>query len=152
MASLRPRPTGPYRGYLRSLGPAIRGALAGRRNGARDQNRPKPGKPAARGRGLADQSEIASPALLEALLRVTGSAPESARSLAGSISEWVGSAPVTRPRNVLLAEYRAAGLDHGPPAEPLESLSELGRVRGMTPDILAAIAPSHALWATLTER
>ena len=89
---------------------------------------------------------LASPALLEALLRVTDSALESARSLAGSISEWVGSAPMPRPRNVLLAEYRASGLDHGPPAAPLESLSELGRVRGMTPDILAAIEPHLTLY------
>jgi general secretion pathway protein K len=89
---------------------------------------------------------LASPALLEALLRATGCAPESARPLAGSISEWVGSAPMPRPRNVLLAEYRAAGLDHGPPAEPLESLSELGRVRGMMPDILAVIRPHLTLY------
>jgi hypothetical protein len=42
------------------------------------------------------------------------------------------------------ASSSAAGLDHGPPAEPLESLSELGRVR-MTPDILAAIWPHLTL-------
>ena len=42
---------------------------------------------------------LASPALLEALLRVTGSEPESARRLAGAIGEWVGSAPVARPQN-----------------------------------------------------
>jgi general secretion pathway protein K len=89
---------------------------------------------------------LASPALLEALLRVACCAPESSRSLAGSISEWVGSAPMPRPRNVLLAEYRAARLDYGPPAAALESVSELGRVRGMMPDILAAIRPHLTLY------
>src|SRR5260370_18521673 len=40
---------------------------------------------------------LASPALLEALLRVTGSAAALARSLAGRTSEWGASAP--RPRH-----------------------------------------------------
>ena len=46
-----------------------------------------------------------------ALLRVTGSDPESARRLANAIGEWAGSAPVARPQSVVLADYRAAGLD-----------------------------------------
>ena len=88
----------------------------------------------------------ASPALLEALLRVTGSDAESARRLASAIGEWVGSAPAPRPRNVTLPEYRAAGLDYGPPVAPLETLDELGRVLGMTPATLAAIRPHLTLF------
>src|SRR5215472_17907218 len=84
---------------------------------------------------------LASPALLEALLRVTGSDPETARRLAGTIGEWVGSAPVARPQNAVLADYSAAGLDYGPPSAPIETLDELGRVIGMTPVVLAAIRP-----------
>jgi general secretion pathway protein K len=45
-----------------------------------------------------------------------------------------------------LAEYRAAGLDYGPPDAPLESIDELGRVLGMTPAILAAIRPHLTLY------
>jgi general secretion pathway protein K len=89
---------------------------------------------------------LASPALLEALLRATGSDPENARRLAIAIGEWVGSAPAPRPPNVLLAEYRAAGLDYGPPGAPLETLDELSRVLGMTPAILAAIRPHLTLF------
>ena len=63
----------------------------------------------------------ASPALLEALLRVTGSDPESARRLATAIGEWVGSAPVARSQDARLAQYRTAGFDYGPPGAPLES-------------------------------
>jgi general secretion pathway protein K len=81
----------------------------------------------------------ASPALLEALLRATGSDPESARRLASAIDEWVGTAPVARPQDVVLADYRTAGLDYRPPSGPLETLDELGRVLGMTPAILGAI-------------
>jgi general secretion pathway protein K len=88
----------------------------------------------------------ASPALLEALLRTTGSDPESARRLAAAIGEWVGSAPAPRPQNAQLADYRAAGLDYGPPGEPLETLDELGRVLGVTPAVLAAIRPHLTLF------
>ena len=88
----------------------------------------------------------APPALVEALLRVAGSDAETSRRLAYAISEWVGSAPAPRPPNVVLAEYQAAGLDHGPPAAPIETLEELGRVIGMTPAVLAAIRPHLTLY------
>jgi general secretion pathway protein K len=89
---------------------------------------------------------LASPALLEALLHVTGSDRESARRLAAAIGEWVGSAPVARSQNTRLAEYCVAGLDYGPPGAPLETLDELARVLGMTPAKLAAIRPHLTLF------
>lgn len=89
----------------------------------------------------------ASPALLEALLRVSGSDPDHARRLAAAITEWAGSAPDPAPPSVRLEEYRAAGLDYGPPGAPFETLDELGRVLGMTPVILAAIRPHLSLFA-----
>jgi general secretion pathway protein K len=88
----------------------------------------------------------ASPALLEALLHVTGSDQENARRLATAIGEWVGSASVTRPQDARLAEYRAAELDYGPPGAPLETMDELGRVLGMTPAMFAAIRPHLTLF------
>jgi general secretion pathway protein K len=88
----------------------------------------------------------ASPELLEALLRVTGSDAEVARRTAVAISEWVGSATASRPQETLLAEYRAAGLDYGPPGGPIETIDELGRVIGMTPAVLAAIRPHLTLF------
>ena len=88
----------------------------------------------------------ASPELLEALLRATGSDAESARRLASSIGEWVGSAPAARPQDAQLADYRAAGLDHAPPGAPLETIDELGRVLAMTPAVLNAIRPHLTLF------
>jgi general secretion pathway protein K len=100
---------------------------------------------------LRDESErinpnSAAPQLLEALLRLTGSDAESARRLAASISEWVGSDPAGRPQEAQLAEYQAAGLDYGPPNAPLETIDELGRVLGMTPPVLAAVRPHLTLF------
>lgn len=88
----------------------------------------------------------APPAPVEALLRVAGSDAETSRRLAYAISEWVGSAPAPRPPNVVVAEYHAAGLDYGPPAAPLETLEELGRVVGMTLGVLAANRPHLTLF------
>jgi general secretion pathway protein K len=88
----------------------------------------------------------ASPALLEAMMRAAGSDGESARRLAIAIGEWVGSAPAPRPPNVVLVDYRAAGLDYGPPGAALETLDELGRVLGMTSATFAAIRPHLTLF------
>jgi general secretion pathway protein K len=88
----------------------------------------------------------ASPVLLEALLRVIGSDPDNARRIATAISEWVGSATVPRPQEALVADYRAAGLDYGPPSAPFETLGELGRVLGMTPAVMMAIRPHLTLF------
>ena len=83
----------------------------------------------------------APPELTEALLRVIGSDPDTTHRLAAAISEWVGSGGIARPQDAVLAEYRAAGLDYGPPGTPIETLDELGRVLGMTPALLATIRP-----------
>jgi len=90
---------------------------------------------------------LASPAILEALLRAAGSDPDSARRLAAAIGEWVAAPGVARPQEALLAEYRAAGLDYAPPGEPLETVDELQRVLGMTPQLFAAIRPHLSLFA-----
>jgi general secretion pathway protein K len=102
---------------------------------------------------------LASPALLEGLLRAVGAEPETAQDLASAIVEWVGSAGSRRSQQELLAEYRAFGLDYAPPAAaaaksldelgsltPLESIEELGRVRGMPPQLLAALRPHLTLF------
>jgi general secretion pathway protein K len=88
----------------------------------------------------------APPELIEALLRVIGSDPDTAHRLAAALGQWVGSGSVVRPQDTVLAEYRAAGLDYGPPGAPLETLDELGRVLGMTPALLAALRPHLTLF------
>jgi general secretion pathway protein K len=90
---------------------------------------------------------LAAPALLEALFRVTGSDGETARRLSAAIGIWKGNPATTRLPEATEAEYRAAGLDYAPPGEPIESLDELQRVIGMTPDIFAAICPYLSLYA-----
>jgi general secretion pathway protein K len=88
----------------------------------------------------------ASPALLEALLHAIGADPESAYRVAIAIGEWVGSLAGARSQDAVLADYRAAGLDYGPPSAPFETLDELGRVLGVTPAMLAAMRPHLTLF------
>jgi general secretion pathway protein K len=88
----------------------------------------------------------ASGELLRGLLQAAGNAPENAAELARAITEWVGWASPARDPAVLSAEYRAAGLDYTPPKSPLESIDELERVRGMTPDLLSALRPHLTLF------
>jgi general secretion pathway protein K len=93
---------------------------------------------------------LAPPALLEGLLRALGAKAETASDLARAISEWAGVAQGAKNPAQLLAEYTAAGLDYAPPGSPLESLDELGRVRGMTTQLLAALRPHLSLFSPAT--
>jgi general secretion pathway protein K len=79
---------------------------------------------------------LASTALLQALVEVVTGNREQAASVAFTITEWVGAKKGPQPLTGINADYRAAGLNYGPPGEPFESINELGRVRGMTPDLL----------------
>ena len=87
------RRRGDFRGHLQPVGSAAR-TSAGRSTAAPRELAIGSSRVMVR---LEDEAwwinpSSASPALLEALLRVTGSDPESARRLAAAISEWVGSA------------------------------------------------------------
>jgi len=82
---------------------------------------------------------LASPALLQALLDAVAGNREQAAAVASAIAEWVGAKKGPQPFTGINADYRAAGLNYGPPGEPLESIDELGRVRGMTPDLLNSL-------------
>jgi general secretion pathway protein K len=90
---------------------------------------------------------LAAPALMSALLQVTGSNPATARQLANAIGEWAGVAGGAEMPDAMIAEYRQAGRDYGPPAQPFETLDELLGVLGMTPAIYAKIAPHLSLFA-----
>ncbi len=91
---------------------------------------------------------LASPALVEALLRIVGADPERSAALAAAIAEWVGQPTKSRQRTAL-ANFTVAGLDYRPPRSPLEGIEELARVRGMTPNLLAALAADPEVAAAL---
>ena len=91
---------------------------------------------------------LASPALMEALLRALGLDPDISRRVAAAIADWVGSSQTPKTADVLKAEYQTAGLDYAPPAAPFESIDEISRVLGVTPAIYAALRPHLTLYGT----
>ena len=89
---------------------------------------------------------LASPALMEALLRAVGTDPENAHHIAEAIGDWVGSSPKPKTPDVLKGEYQSAGLDYAPPGAPFETIDELARVLGMTSELYTALRPHLTLY------
>ena len=89
----------------------------------------------------------ASPELLQALLLRLGAPPAQATTAATSITEWRTPGDRSARGVAKAAEYRDAGLDHGPPGAPFETLGELRELRGMTPALLALLLPHLTLYS-----
>lgn len=101
---------------------------------------------------FADQSglvnpNIVSPDLLATVLVRLGVEPGQASRVASAIVDWRTPGRKAGRSGVKAAQYRAAGLDYGPPSAPFESLRELGDVLGMTPVLLTALAPHLTLYS-----
>ncbi len=90
---------------------------------------------------------IVSPDLLAALLVRLGAEPGRASRIAGAIADWRSPGRQAGRNGAKAAQYRAAGLDYGPPGAPFESLGELGDVLGMPPALLSALAPHLTLYS-----
>jgi general secretion pathway protein K len=88
----------------------------------------------------------ASPELVMALLVEVGADPRAAAGLAAAIQDWRTPATKPRPAGAKAAEYAAAGRRYGPPGSDFQSLDELGAVLGMTPAILARLAPHLSIY------
>lgn len=88
---------------------------------------------------------IVSEGLIADLLRVIGVATGQSRAQATAITEWIRPADLDMTGSATDA-YRSAGLDYGPPGAPFETLDEIGRVLGMTPEIAAKLRPHLSLW------
>jgi general secretion pathway protein K len=90
----------------------------------------------------------ASAQMLAALMVATGAKQAQAAALAKAMLDWRQTddnndkAAMERK----LAQYRGARLDYGPPAAPFESLDEIGKVIGMTPDLLSRLKPNLSLF------
>jgi general secretion pathway protein K len=88
---------------------------------------------------------LASDALMSALLQATGVDASRAETLALSIGGWHDLVRQSR-QGGGAGDYAAAGLDYGPPGSSIEDIGELHRVLGMTPDNLSKLRPHLSLW------
>lgn len=96
--------------------------------------------------GRINPSTAPSP-VLEALLHGIGVDAGRAAALAGAIVQWRTPAGRSDTDTEGIAAYRAAGRSVGPSGAPFVSMDELGAVMGMTPDVLAKLAPHISLFA-----
>lgn len=90
---------------------------------------------------------LASAALLAALLREAGADSRTAGRIADGILLWRFPWVARGANDPALTAYRVAGLDYGPAGAPFRSLDEVGAVLGMTPPLLARVRPSLSLFA-----
>ena len=84
---------------------------------------------------------VASEDILQALIQQVGMAAEPASRLVAAIADWRTPGQNPRPNGAKAAQYQAASLPYTPPNAPFASIDEVGLVLGMTPDLLARLAP-----------
>ena len=89
---------------------------------------------------------LASQELMRALLVRAGLTPARANDVAAGIVEWRTPGQRGRDGQDKAAEYRAAGLNYGPPGAPFESIDELRDVIGMPPATVAVLRPVLSLF------
>lgn len=87
----------------------------------------------------------AAPDVLRRLLAGAG-VPETAKnSLSDALLDWIDSDDAMRPEGAEAKQYRALGSDIIPRNGKVRSVDELLHVRGMTPELLAHIAPAISI-------
>jgi general secretion pathway protein K len=86
----------------------------------------------------------ASVELLRALIQRVGLNAQASASLAAAVVDW--REETSRPWSAKTAQYREAGREYAPPEEPIENIRELSLVLGMTPRILALLAPHLSIY------
>ena len=89
---------------------------------------------------------LASAAVLAALLRAVGEGADAADELAANIVQWRFPSADDAATGAKAQRYRAAGKDYAPPNANFQSVGELGLVLGMTPELLARLAPHLTLY------
>jgi general secretion pathway protein K len=90
-----------------------------------------------------------SEALLVGLFRSVGMSAESAVALADCVQDWRDADKLRRLHGAEEAEYRAAGKAYTPSNAPFETVDELQRVLGMTPQLFRLLEPALTVHSKL---
>ena len=89
----------------------------------------------------------ASEGLLVGLFRSVGKTQESAVALADCVQDWRDADKLKRLHGAEEAEYVAAGKSYAPPNAPFETIDELQRVLGMTPQVFRLLEPALTVYS-----
>lgn len=89
----------------------------------------------------------ASEGLLIGLFRSVGVTPESSAALADSVQDWRDADKLRRLNGAEEAEYVAAGKGFAPSNAPFETVDELQRVVGITPQVFRLLEPALTVYS-----
>jgi general secretion pathway protein K len=91
---------------------------------------------------------MANDTLLKGLLTTSGGLDDQAAArVVDAIADWRDPDDLKRPNGAEEADYRAANLKYGPANAPFETVGELARVLGVTPDLYRRVAASLTVYS-----
>ena len=85
--------------------------------------------------------------LLQGLFKSVDLNDQAASALAAAVLDWRSPGNLKRLNGAKEEDYRAAGKNYGPPNAPFETIDELQRVLGMTPELYRKIAPALTIYS-----
>lgn len=92
---------------------------------------------------------VANDALLKGLLLSAGQDEEQANQILDAILDWRDPDDLTRPQGAERDRYEAAGLTYIPANAPFQTVDELQRVIGITPDLYRKLAGALTVFSKL---
>lgn len=90
---------------------------------------------------------MAPEGLLQGLFKSVDVNDATSTALTGAILDWRSPGNLKRLNGAKEEDYRAAGKNYGPPNAPFETIDELQRVLGMTPELYRKIAPTLTIYS-----
>lgn len=91
----------------------------------------------------------ASQQMLAALMTAVGAQPSQAAAVSRAILDWRQTDDNNKnDTERKISQYRSARLDYAPPGAPFESLDEIQRVIGMTPELFRRLKPDLSIYQT----
>ena len=87
--------------------------------------------------------------LLKGLFKSAGLDDQASALLTAATLDWRTPGSLKRLNGAKEEDYRAAGKNYGPPNAPFETIDELQRVLGMTPELYRKIAPALTIYSSV---
>ena len=85
--------------------------------------------------------------LLKGLFRSAGLSEDASANLLNTVLDWRSPGNFKRLNGAKEEDYRVAGKNYGPPNAPFETVDELQRVLGVTPELYARLAPALTVYS-----
>jgi len=94
-----------------------------------------------------DLNMASDPLLKNLFIAIGGVDDPTAARIVDAIGDWKDPDDLKRPNGAEEADYRAANLKYAPANAPFETVGELARVLGVTPEIYSRVAPALTVFS-----